>query len=117
MNFWDFANASANRRHQIRLRKLEKSGPFVTPQLLIALIIILLFGSAFAYNPTDAILIGALIGIVNLAAGYFLGSSAGAAKANDRNDKLTDLVHKTVDAMPGTADVTLKPGETAQAER
>lgn len=86
----------------------------VDPRFLIALIVLGMFAWALGDNPDDDTMKGALIGALNLAAGYYLGSSRGAAQSQDIASKAMDVASA---AQPDMApDVILKPGETAQAE-
>jgi hypothetical protein len=91
------------------------------PRFMVALSIIGLFAWAFAREAdkdTRNLMVGALIAAFAGAWGYYLGSSNNAARANDRADKATDLSLEAMKAVPKLAepDVTLAPGETAQAE-
>lgn len=89
----------------------------------MAVIIIGLFAWAFARTSdrdTQNLMTGALIAAFAGAWGYYLGSSNGAAKMRDSQDKTIDLAQKAVAALPSSPspdkpDVMLEPGETAQA--
>lgn len=90
-------------------------------KLLIAGTIIAMFAGAYfreADKDTRNLMVGALIAAFAGAWGYYLGSSSGVSKANDRADRGLDIAASAVDKLPGTGepDVTLKPGETAQAQ-
>lgn len=65
--------------------------PLVDSRFLVALVVIGLFGWALAANPGDNTMKGALIGALNLAVGYYLGSSRGAAAATETTNKAIDL--------------------------
>lgn len=70
------------------------------PKLFVAFSIIGLFGWAFARNPTDEVMIGALIAAFAGAWGYYLGSSNTASRANDRADNATQLTHEVMRRLP-----------------
>jgi hypothetical protein len=85
---------------------------FLQPQLLVALSLIGMFAWAYGVDPSDATMKGALIGAFAGAWGYYLGSSRGAQSQSENVSKALDLA-----ASPTLEPtVTLKPGETAQAE-
>lgn len=86
---------------------------FAQPQLLLALILIGLFGWAYSEDVSDATMKGALIGAFSGAWGYYLGSSRGAQSQTENVGKALDLAS----APTSAPDVVLKPGETAQAEQ
>jgi len=54
-----------------------------SPQLIIALIIILVFAVAYFMDPTNEVMKGALIAGFAGAWGYFLGSSSGSKSNGD----------------------------------
>lgn len=54
-----------------------------TPHFTICLIAIGIFAWAYAENPGDQTLIGAIIGAFNMAVGYWLGSSSGSARKTE----------------------------------
>lgn len=56
-----------------------------TPRELVAYSIILLFGFALLQNPSDQMMVGALIGAFSTAIGYYLG----AAKRDDHAQPVT----------------------------
>ena len=91
----------------------------VDPRFLISLIVLGIFAWAFGENVTDDTMKGAIIGALNVVAGYWLGSSSGAAQHRDTQEKALALAHDAVQALPPPPkpepDVTLQPGETAQA--
>jgi hypothetical protein len=87
---------------------------FLQPQLLLALLLIGMFGWAYSEDVADATMKGALIGAFSGAWGYYLGSSRGATSQTENVSKALDLA--TSSAPPTDPTVTLKPGETAQAE-
>ena len=89
---------------------------FADPRFVVSPIIMAIFGWAFAENVGDDTMKGAIIGALNIAVGFWLGSSRGAADSAARTDKALDIA-QTAQAQGGTTpDVMLKPGETAQAE-
>jgi hypothetical protein len=85
---------------------------FNDARFVIAYTIILLFAGAYVFHPSET-MNGALIAGFAGAWGYFLGSSSGAAKASDNTGKALDLANGS--GSNTKPDVTLKPGETAQA--
>lgn len=89
---------------------------FLQPQLLLALILIGLFGWAYSEDVSDATMKGALIGAFSGAWGYYLGSSRGATSQTENVSKALDLAASPTAPAP-QPDVLLKPGETAQAEK
>jgi hypothetical protein len=84
------------------------------PRFVIAYTIILGFMAAYIYNPSET-MNGALIAAFAGAWGYFLGSSNSSNAVRDQVGKALDIAAA---AQPEKArpDVTLKPGETAQAQ-
>lgn len=54
------------------------------PQTVIAIMVMMMFGAVYWQNPHDESLKGAVITAFAAAYGYFIGSSAGAKRANDR---------------------------------
>lgn len=128
MGFWEWTEARAARREARRLLLIERgldarslvrlAAQNLDPRLFVAFAIIGLFGWAFAANMGDETMKGALIAAFAGAWGFYLGSSNNAARANDRADKAIELGHEALKQLPGppAPDVTLKPGETAQAE-
>lgn len=88
---------------------------FINPRFVVSLIIMAIFAWSFGENVGDDTMKGAIIGALNIAVGYWLGSSRGATSANESVGKALDLAAAASPA-PTEPDVTLKPGETAQAE-
>lgn len=86
---------------------------FGDPRFVIAYTIILLFAGAYVFHPSET-MNGALIAAFAGAWGYFLGSSSGSAKATENTGKALDLATSGPTGIP-KPDVTLAPGETAQA--
>lgn len=84
----------------------------VEPKFLIAFTIIAGFGYAYAQEP-DETMKGALIAGFAGAWGYYLGSSNSSNHIRDQMDKTLDLANRNTPKRP--PDVTLEPGETAQA--
>lgn len=89
------------------------------PKFLVAMGVIGLFAWAFARADGNdlAQMQGALIAAFAGAWGFYLGSSSSAKDAGTQADKALDLAQASVEAIPKApgADVTLEPGETAQA--
>ncbi|MBA2717736.1 MAG: hypothetical protein H0U52_00645 [Chloroflexi bacterium] len=133
MKLVDFLEERAKRRER-RFRALLETGRPLSPldrlpgwpseQFIIAVAILGLFAGAYideADKDTRNLMVGALIAAFAGAWGYFLGSSNSAQKAGDRTDQALALGRDAVKALPAPSpppepDVTLKPGETAQAE-
>jgi len=86
---------------------------FLDPRFAISYTIILLFGGAYIFNPSET-MNGALIAAFAGAWGYWIGSSSGSAKNADNTGKALDIASAAT-PNPVQPDVTLKPGETAQA--
>jgi hypothetical protein len=87
---------------------------FLNPRFVVSLIVMGIFAWSFGENVGDDTMKGAIIGALNIAVGYWLGSSRGAASANESVGKALDLaVANTPTPVP---DVILQPGETAQAK-
>ena len=87
---------------------------FADPRFAVSLIIMGIFAWAFAENVGDDTMKGAIIGALNIAVGFWLGSSRGAQSQTENVGKALDLAN-TNGPQP-TPDVVLKPGETAKAE-
>lgn len=60
------------------------------PALAVSFTVIVLFGAAYAQNPNNEMLIGALISAFTGAVGYWLGSSKGAQDNRDQLNKAQD---------------------------
>jgi inner membrane protein involved in colicin E2 resistance len=58
----------------------------------VSVLILVLFGTAYLQHPDNALLVGALISMATLAAQYWLGSTAGAAKTTDNTGKALDAI-------------------------
>ena len=88
-----------------------------TPQFVIALAVIGIFAFAFIHRPDDETMKGALIAGFAGAWGYYLGSSNSSARLRDTQDETLAIAKQALLALPSSArpDVTLQPGETAQA--
>lgn len=67
------------------------------PRLLISGGILFLFAFAFVRNPSDMLLIGALISMGSTVVQYWLGSSKGSADNATRADKALDIVKQVQD--------------------
>jgi hypothetical protein len=115
MNFWEMIDRMGERR------ALRGTSRFVTPQFLIALILISMFARAFEKSDDKDVrnlMVGALIAAFAGAWGYFLGSSNASGRANDRADAGLAIAQEAIKQLPApTPDpvVTLQPGEVAQA--
>ncbi len=89
---------------------------FRDPRFLIAYTIILGFGAAYIYNPSET-MNGALIMAFASAWGYYLGSSNSSSAVREQVGKAIDLAQQIAPpAPPPSPDVILRPGETAQAQ-
>lgn len=53
------------------------------PKLTLSFMLIGMFGAAYAYNPADEAMKGALIAAFAAAYGYWLGSSSGSARKTE----------------------------------
>lgn len=60
------------------------------PAQAVSFVVIALFGAAYAQNPNNEMLMGALIGAFGTAVQYFLGSSKGAQDNRDQLNKAQD---------------------------
>lgn len=87
---------------------------FLNPRFAISLIVLCIFGWAFGENVSDDTMKGAIIGALNVVAGYWLGSSNSSNAVREQVGKALDIAAAAQPSQP--ADVMLKPGETAQAE-
>lgn len=90
---------------------------FITPQFAVALIAEGIFLYAFAEDPSDATMKGAIIGGFNLALGFYLGATSTGQKSAENTGDAFRAITATANANnPNPSpDVVLKPGETAQA--
>lgn len=85
-------------------------------RLLISLIVLGIFAWAFGENVTDDTMKGAIIGALNVVAGYWLGSSNSSNQTREQVGKALDLA--AANTPEGEKpDVILEPGETAQAQK
>jgi len=83
------------------------------PKFVISLIVLGIFAWAFASNVSDDTMKGAIIGALNVVAGYWLGSSNSSNTVREQVGKALDIAAA---AQPtAQPDVILHPGETAQA--
>lgn len=85
-------------------------------ELIIAFAVIGLFAFAFAQDPADETMKGALIAGFAGAWGFFLGSSNGARRANDRADVAADTANVLAYKAP-TADQPPADAQTASDKR
>lgn len=53
------------------------------PKLALSFLLILMFAGAYAYDPSDEAMKGAMIAAFAAAYGYWLGSSSGSARKTD----------------------------------
>ena len=84
------------------------------PKFIIAYTIIACFMAAYIRHPTET-MNGALIAAFAGAWGYYLGSSNSSNVVREQMGKALDIAAAAQPAAPPRY-VTLKPGETAQAE-
>lgn len=69
-----------------------------TPRLILAAGILVLFAYAYVRNPSDELLIGAVIALATTAVNYFLGSSKGSSdKAEQLERQATETQRVTID--------------------
>ncbi len=61
------------------------------PRLAISAGLLLLFAYAYVRNPSDQLVLGAVINMAGMATQYWIGSSKGASEANARADKAIEL--------------------------
>lgn len=87
---------------------------FADPKFVIAYTIILGFAAAYIFHPSET-MNGALIAAFAGAWGYYLGSSNSSNAVREQVGKALDIA-AAAQPSPPIPDVTLKPGETAQAE-
>lgn len=73
---------------------------FADPRFVVSLIVMAIFAWAFAENVDDDTMKGAIIGALNIAVGFWLGSSRGAADNAARADKALDIA-QTAQAQQG----------------
>jgi hypothetical protein len=64
---------------------------FADPRLLISLIVLGIFGWSFAENVSDDTMKGAIIGALNVVAGYWLGSSNSSNQVREQVGRAIDL--------------------------
>jgi ABC-type uncharacterized transport system permease subunit len=62
------------------------------PRLFISAGLLLLFAYAYVRNPSDQLVLGAVINMAGMATQYWIGSSKGTAEANARTDKALEIV-------------------------
>ena len=91
------------------------TGGFKDPKFVIAYSIVLGFAAAYVYNPSET-MNGALIAAFAGAWGFYLGSSNSSNEVRGQVGQALDLAQKVAPDKPDPKpDVTLRPGETAQA--
>lgn len=82
---------------------------FADPRFVISLSVMVIFAWAFAENVSDDTMKGAIIGALNIAVGYWLGSSSGSARNADRADKAMEVAHAAT--VASASDPTGKQGD------
>lgn len=86
---------------------------FRDPKFAIAYTIITAFFVAYINDPSET-MNGALIAAFAGAWGYYLGSSSSSGQIREQMGKVIDIAAASA-PEPTKPDVTLQPGETAQA--
>lgn len=81
------------------------------PQLIVTISLIVLFGLAYAANPQDEMMKGAMIAGFAAAYGYWLGSSSGSKSSGDTIRKL--VAHPTVTATGANPTINASGTEAA----
>jgi flagellar biosynthesis protein FliR len=130
VTFWEWIDRSAERRHVLRLATVNKPGFFerIIPEefrgwLALALFIqtTLLFAMIAAFPDLQTSQGFMTLASAVIVTGWIGGAAAfayAAGKSNaERSEQLTTALRIADNAQPTKEpDVTLKPGETAQAE-
>lgn len=80
------------------------------PRFLVSLIIMGIFAWAFASNVNDDTMKGAIIGALNIAAGFWLGSSRGAQSQSENIGKALDLAN--TNAPPAIPAANVEKADT-----
>lgn len=88
-----------------------------SPQLIFGMAIMGLFAYGYYLEPGDDTLKGALIGALNLAVGYFLGSSTGSKASGDVVRRIAEqpsatLTGENATLNVGTIEEPAKPQDT-----
>lgn len=76
-----------------------------SPQLVFGMAIMGLFAYGYYLEPGDDTLKGALIGALNLAVGYFLGSSSGSKASGDVVRRIAEQPTATMTGENATLNV------------
>lgn len=64
---------------------------FADPRFVISLLVLCIFGWAYGENVSDETMKGAVISALNIAIGFWLGSSRGTTESNERTNKALDI--------------------------
>jgi hypothetical protein len=88
---------------------------FLSPKLLIALVVLGMFGWALSVDPNDATMKGALIAGFAGAWGFYLGSSNNSSKATENTGKAFEAITATAQASGGTGAAAQAAGQVADA--
>lgn len=83
---------------------------FLNPKFLVAILAVIIFAWAYGENVGDETMKGAIIGGFNLALGFYLGSTSGAARASENTAKAFDAITATANATTPAA-ATGKPDD------
>lgn len=87
------------------------------PRFLITLLLICLFGYAYADDPSDQAMKGAIIAAFSAAYGFWLGSK-GSEKATENTGKAFDAIRAAQESAPPAYDPNaLKSGDTVQIDK
>lgn len=81
----------------------------------ISLVILGLFGFAYALHPDNALLVGALISMATLAAQFWLGSTASQHREADTNAETVKAFNSALNAAPGID--AIREGDTIKVEK
>ena len=88
------------------------------PRVAITFCLILLFAYAYAQEPSDQAMKGALIAAFAAAYGYWIGAAKANETATENTGKAFDAIKAAAHANGAESKphVVLEPGETAQAK-
>lgn len=90
---------------------------FTDPRFVVSILIMAIFGWAFGENVGDDTMKGAIIGALNIAVGFWLGSSRGAATANENMGKALDLAATPTEPQPvKVVNPASEPVQTEEAK-
>lgn len=87
---------------------------FLDPRFLISLIVLGIFGWAFASNVGDDTMKGAIIGALNVVAGYWLGSSNSSNQVREQMGKALDIAVANNPTTAGAAGGAQAAADAAQ---